>query len=134
MKGLPSGVGGTLWRVIAVSVALADAGFAGAAGGDVAGRLVLVGVVLGHPGGPIAVIEDGNTGREALYHVGDPIEGAAVVAITADRAVLKAGGQAVELRLAASRPRGDRPARFVPPRTLERGGARLPPRFNRRSR
>lgn len=100
--------------VVVVGVALAGAGFSEVL--DVDRRFVLVGVVLGHRAGPIAVIEDRHTGQDALYRVGDLIEGAAVVAITADRAVLRAGELEVELRLAASPPQRDGPARFVPPR------------------
>jgi hypothetical protein len=79
------------WAVAARAVEAAD---------DLAQRLVLVGVVLADPDEPIAVIADRRTREEALYHAGDTVQGAVVVAVTADRAVLRTGGDDVELRLA----------------------------------
>jgi hypothetical protein len=119
--------------VVVFSVALAGAAWA--QGPDpFAQHLVLVGVVLGRPDGPMAVVKDRRTGKEALYHVGDRIEDATLLTVTADRAVVRAGGRSVELRLAASG-RHDVPAVRTPPRRIvpPRLPAR-PPRFPPRPR
>lgn len=86
-----------------------------AVGGELTSTFALVGVVLGHRAGPLAVIENLQTGRESMYRLGDRLEEAAVVAITADRTVLRIGHEQVELRLSASRPTVRRRARVVPP-------------------
>ncbi len=120
----------TLW------VALVGAGPIPAATGDIVRQLVLVGIVLGHRAGPLAVIEDKRTGRDGWYHVGDAVAGAAVIAITADRAVLRSAGQNVELRLAASRSGRGHPARLapVPPRPRSRSPLGRVPFLGRRIR
>lgn len=82
---------------------------------DSAPRFLLVGVVLGRPDGPMAVLKDRRTGRDALYRVGDRIQDATLLAVATDRAILRAGGRDTELRLAASRRGGDVPIAVTPP-------------------
>jgi hypothetical protein len=100
-------------------------------------QFVLVGVVLGRSDGPMAVVKDRRTGREAPYHVGDEIQDVTLLAVAADRAVLRAGGHDIELRLATSPRGGDVPVAVTsPPRRAVPGRAvpgRWPvwPRFNR---
>lgn len=112
----------TLGGLIAAVVVALPATIPRAAGEELTSTFVLVGVVLGHRAGPLAVIENRQTGRESMYRLGDRLEGAAVVAITADRTVLRVGQEDVELRLSVSRPAVRRPARVVPP-------VRRPPRL-----
>jgi type II secretory pathway component PulC len=96
----------------------------------VARHLVLVGVVLGRGDGPIAVVEDRRTGKEALYRVGDRIQDVTLLAVAADRVILRAGGQDVELRLAASARSNPVPAVVTPPPRTVPARSRARPRFN----
>jgi hypothetical protein len=81
---------------------------------DSAPRFVLVGVVLGRSDGPMAVLKDRRTGREALYHVGDQVQDVTLLAVAADRAVLRTGARDVELRLATSQRGSDLPLAVTP--------------------
>jgi len=120
-----------LARVVVLAIALAGVAWAEASAQTGVPPLVLVGVVLGRPDGAIAVVRDRRTGKEALYHVGDRIQDVTVLAVLADRAVLRAGGQDVELRLAAS-PRGnDVPTVLAPRRPAIPARSPAWPRFFR---
>ena len=110
-----------------ISMLLAGTASAQGPSVDSAQRFVLVGVVLGRSNGPMAVVKDRQTGREALYHVGDQIQDVTLLAVTADRVVLRAGQGDIELRLATSQRSSDVPTAVTPPpRRPIRGSA--PPR------
>jgi hypothetical protein len=100
-------------------------------------QLVLVGVVLGRSDGPMAIVKDRRTGKEALYRIGDQIQDLTLLAVAADRAVLRAGRQDIELRLAASPRGGDVPVAVTPPPRPAVPGRGVPgrwpvwPRFRR---
>lgn len=109
-----------LMGFVVVSLLLAGTTWAQGTPDESARRFVLVGVVFGRSGGPMAALKDSRTGREDLYHVGDQIQDVTLLAVATDRAVLRSRGQDVELRLATS-PRGSDPT--PPPRQAIRGRA-----------
>lgn len=101
---------------------LAGTAWAQAPIGHSAQRFVLVGVVLGRADGPMAALKDRRTGRDALYRVGDQIQDVTLLAVASDRAVVRAGGRDIELRLAASKRGSDVPTVVrAPPRRPIRG-------------
>jgi hypothetical protein len=67
-------------------------------------QLRLYGVVLGAEGGGVAYLGDPQTGRVRGFRVGEVVGNQQVVAIAADRVVLRDGSDTVELRLSGGSP------------------------------
>jgi hypothetical protein len=121
-RGWPRPIGARGW--LAMCLAAWSPAIATAAGPDAVGGVTVVGIVLGTPRGPVAVIDDPRTRRASSYRVGDTVGGATVVDILRDRVVVQSAGARVELRLAASRAAGGSPG--LGPGALRRPGVPVP--------
>jgi hypothetical protein len=92
----------SLFGVLVCSTSLSERAWGQRPPGDPVHDLVLVGVVVGRSGGPMAALRNSRTGRETWYRVGDRIEDATLSAVSSDRVVLQHAERDIELRLAAS--------------------------------